>query len=325
MSTVLVVDDDVDIARFIEVNLKLEGFDVLVAHDGEEALEVISEQLPDLALLDVMMPRLDGVELCRRLRSDPLTASLPVIMLTAKSLSADKVVGLTAGADDYIIKPFDTLELIARVRSTLRRNAEMRAVSPLTGLPGNHRINEEIASRAQGDQPFAVAHVDLDNFKAFNDRYGWLRGDDVITLLAAALKAAAAETVGAVPFIGHVGGDDFVVICAPDQVEEFTERALAAFDAGVLTLHDPEDVANGYLAIVDRQGNERRYPLVSVSIGVAMTGRRTYRDHREIVAVATEMKSVAKGTPGSAVAIDRRTDRANDLLSATESISASES
>ena len=153
VSTVLVVDDDVDIARFIEVNLQLEGFEVVVAHDGAEAHRKILDKVPDLALLDVMMPRIDGVELCRRLRSDPLTASLPIIMLTAKSLSADKVVGLTAGADDYIIKPFDTLELIARVRSTLRRNAEMRAVSPLTGLPGNHRINEEIASRAQSDQP----------------------------------------------------------------------------------------------------------------------------------------------------------------------------
>jgi diguanylate cyclase (GGDEF)-like protein len=229
-------------------------------------------------------------------------------MLTAKSLSADKVVGLTAGADDYIIKPFDTLELVARVRSTLRRNADMRAVSPLTGLPGNHRINEEIAARAVGEEPFAVAHVDLDNFKAFNDRYGWLRGDDVITLLATALKYAGGEVVGAVPFIGHVGGDDFVVICAPEQVEAFTNLALADFDSRVTAMHDPLDAANGFIAIVDRQGNERRFPLVSVSIGVAMTGRRNYRDHREIVAVATEMKAVAKGTAGSAVAIDRRTD-----------------
>ena len=306
MSTVLIVDDDVDIARFIEVNLRLEGFDVQVAHDGQEALEVIAKELPDLALLDVMMPRLDGVELCRRLRSDPLTASLPVIMLTAKSLSADKVVGLTAGADDYIIKPFDTLELIARVRSTLRRNAEMRAVSPLTGLPGNHRINEEIAARASGHQHFAVCHVDLDNFKAFNDRYGWLRGDDVITLLAAALKTAGAEVGLPQPFIGHVGGDDFVVICTPEQVETLTERTLVLFDDGVRGLHDPADVANGYITIVDRQGNERRYPLVSVSIGVAMTGRRQFADHRAIVAVATEMKSVAKARAGSAVAIDRR-------------------
>jgi DNA-binding response OmpR family regulator len=309
VSTVLVVDDDVDIARFIEVNLRLEGFDVVVAHDGVEALEVIADTLPDIALLDVMMPRMDGVELCRRLRSDPVTASLPIIMLTAKSLSVDKVVGLTAGADDYIIKPFDTLELIARVRSTLRRNAEMRAVSPLTGLPGNHRINEEIAARANGDQHFAVCHVDLDNFKAFNDRYGWLRGDDVITLLATALKAAGAESGLPQPFIGHVGGDDFVVICSPDQVEALTNRVLQLFDDGVTGLHDPEDVANGYLVIVDRQGNERRFPLTSVSIGVAVTGRRHYRDHREIVAVATEMKAVAKGIAGSAVAIDRRTDR----------------
>jgi DNA-binding response OmpR family regulator len=313
VSTVLVVDDDVDIARFIEVNLRLEGFDVLLAHDGQEALDVIGLELPDLALLDVMMPRINGVELCRRLRSDPLTASLPVIMLTAKSLSVDKVVGLTAGADDYIIKPFDTLELIARVRSTLRRNAEMRAVSPLTGLPGNHRINEEIAARAAGDQHFAVCHVDLDNFKAFNDRYGWLRGDDVITLLASALKAAAADVGLPQAFIGHVGGDDFVVICAPDHVEFLTSRCLELFDRGVVDLHDPEDARAGYMAIVDRQGNERRYPIVSVSIGVAMTGRRHYADHRAIVAVATEMKVVAKARPGSAVAIDRRVDTTDDL------------
>jgi diguanylate cyclase (GGDEF)-like protein len=320
VSTVLVVDDDVDIARFIEVNLRLEGFDVLVAHDGQEALEVIGRQLPDLALVDVMMPRIDGVELTRRLRSDPLTASLPVIMLTAKSLSVDKVVGLTAGADDYIIKPFDTLELIARVRSTLRRNAEMRAVSPLTGLPGNHRINQEIASRAAGDRPFAVCHVDLDNFKAFNDRYGWLRGDDVITLLAATLKGVGADVVGAQPFIGHVGGDDFVVICEPDQVESLTTAAINRFDQGVALLHDPDDVRRGHITIVDRQGNERTYPLVSVSIGVAMTGRRHYADYRAIVAVATEMKVVAKGQLGSAVAIDRRTDPAGEPAATAEPV-----
>jgi diguanylate cyclase (GGDEF)-like protein len=308
VSTVLVVDDDIDIARFIEVNLRLEGFDVMVAHDGRDALEVVGEKLPDLALLDVMMPGIDGVELCRRLRSDPLTASLPVIMLTAKSLSADKVVGLTAGADDYIIKPFDTLELIARVHSTLRRNAEMRAVSPLTGLPGNHRINEEIEFRTVAGANFAVCHVDLDNFKAFNDRYGWLRGDDVITMFASVLKAAAAEVGLPQPFIGHVGGDDFVVICAPEQVELLTSTSIELFDKAVGSLHDRADAEAGFISIVDRQGHERRYPLVSVSIGVAMTGRRHYADHRAIVAVATEMKSVAKGKPGSAVAIDRRTD-----------------
>jgi GGDEF domain-containing protein len=135
-----------------------------------------------------------------------------------------------------------------------------------------------------------------------------LRGDDVITMLAATLKQAGAELVGPQPFIGHVGGDDFVIICEPDQVETLTGRVITLFDENVTLLHDPDDVRAGSIAIVDRQGNERRYPLVSVSIGVAMTGRRRYNDYRAIVAVATEMKAVAKGQMGSAVAIDRRTD-----------------
>jgi diguanylate cyclase (GGDEF)-like protein len=308
MSTVLVVDDDLDVATFIETNLRIEGFDVLVAHDGAEALELINASLPDLALVDVMMPKIDGIEVVRRLRSTAATASLPVIMLTAKSLPSDKVVGLTAGADDYMVKPFDTLELVARVRSTLRRNADMRAVSPLTGLPGNHRINEEIEVRTASGVSFAVCHVDLDNFKAFNDRYGWLRGDDVIELLSSTLKLAGSEAGPPPPFIGHVGGDDFVVICTPDQVEAFCRSTVDRFDAGVVALHETDDVERGFLSVVDRQGHERHYPLTSVSIGVATTERRHYTDHRDVVAVANEMKTVAKARAGSAVAIDRRTD-----------------
>jgi diguanylate cyclase (GGDEF)-like protein len=308
VSTVLVVDDDHDVATFIEINLKIEGFDVRVAHDGAEALEMINLELPDLALVDVMMPKIDGIEVVRRLRSTAATASLPVIMLTAKNLPSDKVVGLSAGADDYIVKPFDTLELVARVRSTLRRNADMRAVSPLTGLPGNQRINEEIELRASSLAGFAVCHVDLDNFKAFNDRYGWLRGDEVIGLLATTLKIAGSEAGSPPPFIGHVGGDDFVVICTPEQVDQFCRITVERFDAGVKELHEDEDVERGYLLVLDRQGHERKYPLASVSIGVATTERRRYTDPREVVAVANEMKSVAKGRAGSAVAVDRRID-----------------
>ncbi|HEY5049587.1 MAG TPA: response regulator, partial [Acidothermaceae bacterium] len=159
--TILVVDDDADIVRFVEMNLRLEGYRVLTARDGLEALEMVAAEAPDLVLLDVMLPGVDGVEVTRRLRADSRTSTLPVIMLTAKTMTADRVLGLTTGADDYIIKPFDTLELVARVRSTLRRNAEARAVSPLTSLPGNVRIEDEIASRVSSGSPFAVAYLDL--------------------------------------------------------------------------------------------------------------------------------------------------------------------
>jgi diguanylate cyclase (GGDEF)-like protein len=266
--------------------------------------------VPDLVLLDIRMPDIDGIELCRRLRADPATVNLPVIMLTAKRLSADKVIALGAGADDYISKPFDTLELVARARSTLRRNAEMRAVSPLTGLPGNHRIDAEIARRVASEEQFAVCHFDLDNFKAFNDAYGFLRGDEVISLLAVALQAGARSVGAPVPFTGHIGGDDFILIARPDQAEAACRTTLDAFDAQVPALHDPADIARGYLEVRDRQGVVRRHPPVSVSVGVAVSGRRSFRDHREAVSVAAEMKAVAKASPGSTIAVDRRTDEA---------------
>jgi DNA-binding response OmpR family regulator len=303
--TILVVDDDPDIVRFIEMNLRLEGYRVIVATDGARALEMMALEQPDLVLLDVMMPGVDGIEVMRKLRADSRTATLPVIMLTAKTMTADRVLGLAAGADDYIIKPFDTLELVARVRSTLRRNAEARAVSPLTSLPGNVRIEEEIAGRVTSGRPFAVAYLDLDNFKAFNDAHGFLRGDDVIQLLATALRRAV-EGIEPPAFVGHVGGDDFVLVCLPAQVEELASETVSYFDEQVLPLHDPADVARGGLEIVDRQGAVRVFPLVSVSVGIASSERRHFVDHREVVVVATEMKGVAKGEAGSAIAIDRR-------------------
>ena len=303
--TILVVEADADVRRFIEENLRLEGYRVVTAADGAMALATVAVDTPDLVLLDARMPDFDGIELTRRFRADSRTATMPIIMLNASSMAADRVLGLSAGADDYIDRPFDAFELTARVRSTLRRNTEARAVSPLTGLPGNVRIEDELAARVASHQPFAIAYFDLDNFKAFNDAYGFLRGDEVILLLATAMRRAAA---GAEPpaFLGHVGGDDFVLVCTPEQVEEMCQVAVDYFDQHVPALHDPQDVARGGLEIRDRQGTLRQFPLVSVSVGIATTERREFHDHREAVAVATEMKGVAKSEPGSAIAIDRR-------------------
>ena len=301
---VLVADDDEDIARFVELNLVLDGFEVEVVHDGEAALAAIERQPPDLVLLDVMMPRLDGVTVLRRLRADPATAALPVVLLTAKSMSADKVVGLTAGADDYIVKPFDTLELLARVRTTLRRTTELQAASPLTGLPGNHRIDHEIAARAQAGVPYAVCHVDLDELKSFNDAYGFLRGDRLLLALSTCLLRSVAEAGEPTPFLGHIGGDDFVVVCTPEQAEPLGQRALESFDREVRNHYDPRDLERGWLEALDRQMQLRRHPVVSVSIGVASSGRDV--DHRQVVAAAAEMKTWAKRKAGSYVAVDRR-------------------
>ena len=305
---ILVVDDDPDIARFVEMNLAMEGFEVIVAHDGATALDMVRKAAPDLVILDLMMPELDGVEVTRRLRADAMTSALPVIMLTAKGQTVDKVLGLTAGADDYVVKPFDTLELVARVRGTLRRNQEFREVSPLTGLPGNQRILREVGERMRLGDPFAVCYCDIDGFKAVNDAYGFARGDEfIVTLARELLDAVANETPPA--FLGHIGGDDFVVICAQDQVRPLTERAVSKFEAAADTLYDDQDRERGYVSVKSRRDGVKDVGLVTVSVGVALSTRRAYSDPRELIADASEMKTVAKSQPGSYVAVDRRTSR----------------
>ena len=307
--SILVVDDDPFIARLLEIELRAAGYEVRTAHDGEAALELARERCPELVLADVMMPNMDGFELTRRLRQDSRTASVSVIMLTARGLSADKLEGFSVGADDYIDKPFDTPELLARIRGVLRRAREMRAQSPLTGLPGNVRIADEIESRCVSQEQFAILYADLDHFKAYNDHYGFMRGDQVIQFTARLLQDVALEAAGPGTFVGHVGGDDFVIVCEATQAPLVAERVIERFDAEVRGLYDAEDEARGFIEVVNRRGEAQEFPIITVSIGVATTERRSYVHYAEAVSVATEMKSFTKRMhEGSSWAADRRTN-----------------
>ena len=305
--TILVVDDDPDIARFVEVNLRSAGYEVAVAGDGEEALERAGAIRPDLVLLDVMMPRIDGFEVAQRLRKNPQTANTSIIMLTAKALSADKVTGLQSGADDYIIKPFDPIELLARVKGTLRRAKEMRNLSPLTGLPGNIRIQEEIERQVRDGRPFAVLYCDLDNFKTYNDQKGFVRGDRLIQATARIIQDAVVHSDGVEGFVGHVGGDDFVAVVDPDLAEQVAQTIARKFDENRSEFYEPEDLERGFVKMEDRKGVVQDIPLVGISIGIASTQQRPFAHSGEAVSVATEMKQFAKREPGSSYAIDRRT------------------
>jgi diguanylate cyclase (GGDEF)-like protein len=280
---------------------------VSVASDGEEALEKAGTLRPDLVLLDVMMPRIDGFEVAQRLRRNPQTSNTSIIMLTAKALSTDKVLGLTAGADDYIIKPFDPIELLARVKGTLRRAKEMRNLSPLTGLPGNIRIQEEIERTVREDRPFAVLYADLDNFKAYNDQKGFVRGDRLIQATARIIQDAVVEFAGSDGFVGHVGGDDFVAVVPPEVAEDVAKRVVERFDEAISGFYDDDDLTRGYVEVEDRKGVLQKLPLAAVSVGIATTQTRRFAHYGEAVAVATEMKQFAKRDTGSSFAIDRRT------------------
>jgi diguanylate cyclase (GGDEF)-like protein len=303
--TILIVDDDPDILQFVRVNLELEGFTVTTAGDGREALDKVLASPPNLVLLDIMMPRMDGLTALRRLRSHPAASNTSVILLTARGLPEDRVRGLELGADDYITKPFDVSELVARVKAVLRRTQALRDVSPLTGLPGNFKISTEIEMRIKSGEHFALVHADLDNFKAFNDHYGFMRGDQLIRFSARSLLEAAAE-VDPDAFVGHVGGDDFVAVLRASVAEDFCKAVIRILDDGVLEYYDTVDALRGYIEVIDRRGERHAFPVVSISMGVVTNVIRPISSQWEASAVAVEMKEFAKKRPGSSYEIDRR-------------------
>ena len=306
---VLLADDDADIRLFLEVTLQYAGFEVTSTTTGQEALDAARTGHHDLVLLDVMMPEMDGLTATKALRADPRTSDLPIILVTARALGGDKVSGLDQGADDYVTKPFDPDELVARIRAALRRSAAMRQVSPLTGLPGNTRIEAELERRIVADDEFALLYCDLNRFKAYNDTYGFLEGDKVLRTFAEVLTDTVGQVTPTDGFVGHVGGDDFVVITGFDEPETLAQAICTAFDAIVPSFYDEWARERGWIEVEDRRGELSRVSFVSVDIGIAPAGVGEFAHPGEVVARATEMKHVAKlrASWGSTWAVDRRT------------------
>jgi diguanylate cyclase (GGDEF)-like protein len=304
---ILVVDDDPDILQVVKINLELEGYDVDTAEDGREAVDKAMAEPPQLILLDIMMPRMDGLTALRRIRSHGATGNTSVILLTARGLPEDRVRGLELGADDYITKPFDIGELVARVKAVLRRTQAARDLSPLTGLPGNFRIGQEIEQHISSGRYFALVHCDLDNFKAFNDHYGFMRGDEVIRFCARCLHNATEEIAEPEAFVGHIGGDDFVALVSADRAEDYCKRVIERFDDGILDYYDTADALRGYIEVIDRRGERYAFPVVSISLGVVTNLTRPISSQWEASAIAVEMKEFAKKRAGSSFEIDRRT------------------
>ena len=303
---ILVVDDDPDIVKFIEVTLTRAGFDVGVAFDGRDALERVSEWRPDLVLLDIMLPTIDGFEVAHELRRSARLTGMAIIIVSARGLPEDRLRGLSIGVDDYIVKPFEPDILLARVRAALRRLHDMRSLSPLTGLPGTVLIEEEIRRALERDDDFALLYVDLDNFKVLNDTKGWDVGNQVILAAARVIDEAVTRFAGPGGFVGHIGGDDFVALVPADVAEQTATWVCKRFDEDVGAFYGPDELDRGYVEATDRRGARVRHALVTISVGIATTAVRSFSEFGEVVSVATEMKQAAKRAEGSCYAVDRR-------------------
>jgi diguanylate cyclase (GGDEF)-like protein len=309
-SRVLVAEDDAATGTMIDLALQEAGYDCVVAADGRTALELARRSRPDLVVLDVGMPILSGDEVHRELRRDPRTRFIPVVFVTAKRTTAEMAARLRNGADDFVAKPFDIDELVARIASALRRAAELRSLNPLSGLPGNLTIALEIDARLAEGTDVACLYVDVDHFKDFNDHHGFARGDHLIAHVAELLSQTVNE-LGDDAFVGHVGGDDFVLLAPGRHAEALAREIVTRFDASIPALYDAEDRARGYVEATDRRGRTRRVPFVTVSIGVVPLRPERFAGATEVARAAAEMKEVAKRRSGSGYAVDRRRESAS--------------
>ena len=305
---VLVVDDDRNLRKIISTNLELAGFAVETASDGPEALSMIENLQPDIVLLDLMMPYMDGYEVAKRIRNhqNPSIANVPIIILTAKGETEDKLRGFEAGADDYITKPFGPQELLARVRAKIRRVEVDSSLSPLTRLPGNLAIEAELRRRIDGNEPFAVIYLDLDNFKAFNDVYGFTHGDEAIQLLARVTVDAVRRRGTANDFVGHIGGDDFIVVTQNERGEEIAKEVIAEFDRDIRNLYSAKDLRAGYIETRDRRGALNRFPIMTLSMAIVSNDRGQLSNYAQVGEAAAELKRYAKSIAGSVYVKEKR-------------------
>lgn len=294
---ILVVDDDPRIAAICAEVLSNQGYEVDQAGTLAEARLALLRAHTELMLLDVGLPDGDGFEFFETLKEGRAVEPPSVIFLSARAETAAKVRALKLGADDYLTKPFDAVELGARVERALKRRSAQAQASPSTQLPASAAIEREVRRRAAEATPFAFCYLDLDNLKAFNDYYGFAKADGVVRQTADLMRAVVTQLGDGSEFIGHIGGDDFVIICATDRIDAIGHRFIESFDRIIPLYYERQDRERGYIEAEDRFGQRRQFPIMSVSaVSVIAQGRV---DHAELARRAAGLKQRAKAHPGS--------------------------
>lgn len=297
---VLIVDDDPSVCRLVELRFSLDDFEVSSALTSEEALRLVATTQPDVVVVDVVMPDIDGFEVCRRIRADDSVRQPVIVMLTARVGAGSMVAGLAAGADDYVTKPPNLDALVEQVRARLRQR-ERRDASVLAGLPGGTVIAAELRRRLEAGEQVAVLSVDLDGLGAYNERYGFERGDAVLEWVAEVLVGLGAERPGT--FVGRLGSDDFVVVTDPASVEGFGEAFGRAYEAAIAGFYDDEDAARGCIEVTDERGQVRRHPILSFSVGATTSGHGAVSNETELLERAVEMEHYAKLRSGNRIVV----------------------
>jgi diguanylate cyclase (GGDEF)-like protein len=316
MVNILVVEDDQLVARTLRATLEAEGYQVTTVLNGKDAVQFALKEMPQLIVLNIQLHWadsnslfvFDGYEFISRLRNHPKSMHIPILALSSSTTAADKILAYDCDVDGYITMPFDVDELLAQVRRQLRR-VEQNCLSPLTGLPGGLQVVRAINHKLGSTDPWSILYLDLDNFKAFNDVYGFLTGNEMILLVGRTCKDAVYEFGNSDDFVGHVGGDDFVVVTTPDRASHLCKQISTQYKEKSAALYRSEDLRRGSISGVDRKGRPYQFPLISLSIGVV--NNQICRPHsiQEVSYLAAEAKRNAKQSTSNISYISLQRDR----------------
>lgn len=291
---ILVGDEYLLNLHLVTHSLEKEGFDTFCAYSGEEVLEKVYDNYPDLILLNVSLSDISVSHICRRLKNDPRSTYIPIITFGTKEV-LEEIRILESGADCHISDIFDTKKLTSQINTYLRRTDFEKSLDPLTGLPGNFFIKEEVKKRINQDEKFAILYLDLDNLKAFNKAYGFFKGDEVIKLMAQIINEAINNSTD---FIGHRGGGEFVVLTSVDKIDSICHQIISDFDEKIKSLYQPEDLAKGYITIQEKDSLSV-FPIMTISIGVLTNEKIKINNYFQVVELILEAKEKAKSVGGS--------------------------
>lgn len=270
-------------------------------------IDVALKNIPSLIIINEDTLDEDIIEVCKRIRSNEDNSITPIIVISSNKEKSHRIEILKECVEHYIKAPIDEEYLYYTVKNIIRLLYINRRVSPLTGLPGNVQIQAEMKKRLLNKEEFVMLYLDLDNFKAFNDVYGFLNGDEIIKFTAKTIVKNVDGLTKEDSFVGHIGGDDFVaIVSANEDYENICQNIIAEFDKGVVKFFNDEDIERGYLEVPNRKGVIEEFALTSISIGVVVADKGRFNNVLEIGEVGAQVKHLAKTTVGSAYSIDRR-------------------
>ena len=305
MQEIYIIDDDESSVPIFKELFKDEKEFKFIGVKTEQ-IDLALKNIPFLIIINEDAIEVDVIEVCRKIRNDEDNRITPIIVVSSNIDRTHRINVLRESVEYYIKKPVDADYLYYTLKNLNRLLIMNRRISPLTGLPGNVQIHAELKKRLSNKEEFTVLYLDLDNFKAYNDVYGFLKGDKIIQFTARTILQCVHKYFTENAFIGHIGGDDFVAIIPTTEVNDICQEIIATFDKEVSQFFTPEDLEKGYIEVANRKGIMEQFTLTSISIGAVIVEKDRFENILEIGEVGAQVKHVAKSIVGSSYAIDRR-------------------